>query len=200
MSLFFDIGQGAGLAGSSGVRPFLPPLLAGALARNDAGIDFDGTSYSFLESPGFLLAVFVVAALAYALERRRVEHGAPPVDASTPVELAIGALGLAIGALLFAGSLADGGHVAWPGVIAGAAAAALGWVSVALLLRRARRRVTGSEGSFIAIYGDLIALGLAGLSILFPPIGFVGIAAFLVLLARTRTSSDQKYQGLRILR
>jgi hypothetical protein len=200
LSLFFDIGQGAGLAGSSGVRPFLPPLLAGALARSDAGIDFEGTSYRFLESPGFLLAVFVVAALAYALERRRVEHGAPPADESTPVELALGVLGLGIGALLFAGSLADGGHEAWPGLIAGAAAAALGYASLALLLRRARRRLAGTEGSFIAVYGDVIALGLAGLSILFPPIGFVGIAAFLVLLVRTRGSGDQKYQGLRILR
>ena len=32
--------------------PFLPPLLAGALARGDVGIDFDGTDWSFLESPG----------------------------------------------------------------------------------------------------------------------------------------------------
>src|SRR5690349_24479382 len=50
VSLFMDIGQGTGLAGSSGVRPFLPPLLAGALARGDVGLDFSGTDYRFLES------------------------------------------------------------------------------------------------------------------------------------------------------
>jgi hypothetical protein len=200
LSLVFDIGQGAGLAGASGVRPFLPPLLAGALAREDAGIDFGGTSYHFLESPGFLLAVFVVAALAYALERRRVEHGAPPADSSTRVELALGVLGAVLGALLFAGSLADGGHETWPGLVAGAACAALGYASVALLLWRARRRMPAGQGSFMAVYGDLIALALAGLSILFPPVGFLGIAAFLVLLARTRGSGGQKYEGLRILR
>jgi LysM repeat protein len=64
MSLFMDIGQGAGLSGASGVRPFLPALLAGGLARGDTGLDFDGTSFSFLESPYFLLAVLVVGVIA----------------------------------------------------------------------------------------------------------------------------------------
>ena len=81
-----------------------------------------------------------------------------------------------------------------------AAAAALGYAAVALLLRRARRRLGAGEGSFISVYGDVIALALAGLSILFPPIGLVGIAAFVVLLVRTRGSGGQKYEGLRILR
>src|SRR5437763_490209 len=70
MSLFLDIGEGAGLAGSTGVRPFLPPLLAGALARGDHGIDFSGSKYHFLESTWFLLLVLVLAVIAYALERR----------------------------------------------------------------------------------------------------------------------------------
>ena len=201
MSLVFDIGQGAGLAGASGVRPFLPPLVAGALARADTGIDFEGTSYSFLESPAFLLAVFAVAVVAYALDRRGADDDrASSGDSLPPVEMALAALGLALGALLFAGSLADGGHVSWWGLLAGAAAAALGYAAVALLLRRARKRLAAGEDTFIGVYGDLIALALAGLSILFPPLGFVALAAFVVLLVRTRGSSGQKYQGLRILR
>src|SRR5687767_10761257 len=61
ISLFLDIGQGAGLSGATGVNPFLPPLIAGALARGDAGVDFEGTDYSFLEKPGFLAAVLALA-------------------------------------------------------------------------------------------------------------------------------------------
>ena len=39
------------------------------VARGDLAIDFDGTDWSFLESPGFLLAVFVLALLSYMAER-----------------------------------------------------------------------------------------------------------------------------------
>jgi hypothetical protein len=50
------------------------------------------------------------------------------------------------------------------------------------------------------VYADLVALVLAGLSILFPPIAFVALAAFLVLIVRSRSESAQKYEGLRSLR
>src|SRR5256885_9170316 len=75
MSLFLDIGEGAGVAGATGVRPFLPPLLAGALARGDNGIDFSGSKYHFLESTWFLLLVLVLAVIAYGLERREGPGG-----------------------------------------------------------------------------------------------------------------------------
>src|SRR5256714_14872004 len=66
-----DIGHGAGLAGATGVGPFLPALLAGALAREDSGVDFSGTDFSFLESPAFLLVVLALAIGSYAFQRRR---------------------------------------------------------------------------------------------------------------------------------
>ena len=56
MSVFMDTTTGMGLSGATGVRPYLPPLLAGALARGDTGIDFDGTDWQFLESTGFLFS------------------------------------------------------------------------------------------------------------------------------------------------
>ena len=51
MKLALDILQGLGLASATGLRPFLPALLAGALASGDVGLDFDGTAFAFLESP-----------------------------------------------------------------------------------------------------------------------------------------------------
>ena len=195
MSLILDIGQGAGLSGSSGVRPYLPPLLAGALARGNVGLDFSGTSYSFLESPWWLALMFALAVASYLLERRR-----PGAGTSRQVELGLGLLGLAFGAVLFAGSLADGNYTSWPGLIGGAACAALGFAAVAGLLRRTRRRLDASAASFLTAYADLISLALAGLAILFPPISFVALAGFVLLLIGGRRASGQKYEGLRILR
>jgi hypothetical protein len=195
VSLFLDIGQGAGLAGSSGVRPYLPPLLAGALARGDVGVDFSGTSYSFLESPWWLALMFLFAVASYLLERRR-----PGAGTSRQVELVLGVLGVAFGALLFAGSLADTGHTSWPGLVAGAACAVLGFAAVAGLLRRTRRRLDASAASFLTAYADLVSLALAGLAILIPPIAFVALAGFVLLLLSGQRAGGQKYEGLRILR
>jgi hypothetical protein len=193
MSLFMDIGQGAGLSGASGVRPFLPALLAGGLARGDTGLDFDGTDFSFLESTWFLLIVLALAVVAYALGRR---------GQNELLDRALLAFGAVLGALLFAGSLADEGYTSWPGIIGGAACAALGWFALAALFSRARRRVRDSGGAVALLdaYADGIALALAGLSILFPPLAFVALAAFAVLIVRSRGESAQKYEGLRSLR
>jgi hypothetical protein len=210
-----DIGQGAGLAGASGVRPFLPPLLAGALAREDTGLDFDGTSFSFLESPWFLLAVLALGVLAYARERSRQAQPAPAarpgdprakVDAGRslpdPFDAAMLVLAVVLGALLFAGSLADEGYTSWPGLVAGAACAALGYFAVASLFAGARRRLHGSGGplTLLGVYADVVSLVVAGLSILFPPLAFLALAAFLVLIVRSRGERAQKYEGLRSLR
>jgi Domain of unknown function (DUF4126) len=198
MSLFMDIGTGAGLAGATGVRPYLPPLLAGALARGDVGIDFDGTDWSFLESPVFLAGVLALGVAAYMIERAGAGPGAG--ERRSPVELFAGVVGIVLGALLFAGALADGGEDSWLGLVLGPLCAALGWLAVGGLVERARRRLEGGAAALLTVYADGAALALAALAIFVPPVSFLALIGFAVLLAGGRRREGEKYAGLRILR
>jgi hypothetical protein len=199
MSMFLDIGTGAGLAASTGVRPYIPPLLAGGLARGDTGIDFDGTDWSFLESPAFLLAVFALAVLAYGLERSEANR-ARSDGGRGMLDVLGGVLGLVLGALLFAGALADGGESSWIGLVAGPACAALAWLAVGGLLARARRRLESGAASLLSVYADGAALVLAALAIFLPPVSFLALAGFVALLVGGRRREGEKYAGLRVLR
>jgi hypothetical protein len=192
VSLALDIGQGAGLASASGVRPFLPPLLAGALARGDIGLDFDGSGWAFLESPAFLAAILVLTVLSYGAERSGLDRRA--------LRYGLGGLALALGALLFAGSLAEGDNVAWPGLIGGGAAAALGFAAVGGLLERARRRLDEGAAGLLNAYADGAALVLAAIAIFVPPVAFLGLLALAFLLLSGTREGERKYAGLRILR
>jgi uncharacterized protein DUF4126 len=191
VSVFLDTTTGMGLAGATGVRPYLPPLLAGGLARGDVGIDFDGTDWSFLESTGFLLAVLAVAVIAYLLERS--EQG-------RAVEIVSGVLGLVLGAMLFAGALADGGTEAWPGLVAGPICAFLGWRAVGGVVERARSRLEGGAAALLTAYADGAALILAAVAVFVPPLSILAIAGFVLLLFGGRRREGEKYAGLRVLR
>jgi hypothetical protein len=199
VSLAFDIGQGAGLAGATGVRPFLPPLLTAALASGDIGVDFDNTTFDWVESPGFMAVVLALAVVVYAIDRRvppapRAEGRPPPAQATVAV------LAMSLGAVLFGASLAEGGQTEWPGVIAGMLVAFLGYAAVATLFARARSRLEGGAAALLNVYADVTSLLVAGLSILFPPLGFAVLLGFLVLLLRATRAGGEKYEGLRILR
>jgi hypothetical protein len=191
MSVFLDTTTGIGLAGATGVRPYLPPLLAGGLARSDIGIDFDGTDWRFLESTGFLVAVLAVGAIAYLAERSQRQRA---------VEVFSGVVGIVLGALLFAGALADGGTEAWPGLVAGPICALLGWRAVGGLVERVRGRLEGGAAALLTAYADAVALLLAAIAIFVPPASLLAIAAFVVLLLGARRREGEKYAGLRILR
>lgn len=191
MKLLLDILQGAGLATATGLRPFLPALVAGGLASADLGLDFDGTQFAFLEAPGFLLAL-AVALVASILLRRFFEEGAG--------EAALAGLGIGLGALLFAGSLDDRFDTWWPGVPAGVLCAVLASVATRNLLARVRTRLDPAARTALPMYPEGAGGLLAALTILFPPLALGGLGFLAFLLRGGRRRSQEKYAGLRILR
>jgi hypothetical protein len=197
VSLGFDIGQGAGLAGATGVRPFLPPILTGALASGDVGVDFDNTSFDWVESPAFLLAVLALSVGVYMYDRRTPK---PAPGERSQVQAILVVIAMLLGAVMFGASLAQGGETEWPGIIAGMLCALLGFAAVALLFARARARLEGGAAALLNVYADMTSLVLAALSILFPPLGYAVLVGFLVLLLRAQRGGERKYEGLRILR
>jgi hypothetical protein len=203
MSLFMDIGTGAGLASSTGVRPYLPPLLAGGLARGDIGIDFDGTDFSFLESTAFLAALVAVGVVAFFVERAVANRASGDRSQKRPRDpgdvLAL-LLGLALGGLLFAGTLADNGHETWIGLMLGPFCAVLGWVAIGGLIERVRNRLEPDQAALLTAYADGAALLLAAIAIFVPPLGYLAIPGFILLLLGGRRREGEKYAGLRILR
>jgi hypothetical protein len=195
MKLVLDILQGLGVASATGLRPFLPAILTGALATADLGIDFDGTSFAFLESPIWLL-ILVVALVVSIFVRRVLE--------TPPGESALAGIGIGLGALLCAASIDDRHSTWWYGLLAGAAVALLAsTVSRSLFGRvRARFASSGDTGAAAALpfYGEIAGAIVAGASVLFPPLAIVAIGFLIALLLTGRRRSDQKYAGLRILR
>lgn len=196
MDFALDLLQGAGIAAAIGIRPFLPVLLAGALASADLGLDFDGTDFAFLEQWPFLLGVLVLVAGADLAARR---GGTRALEAG-PLMWALLAAVVALGALEGAGSLADRDHAVLPGIVAGAAAATLGFYAARSLFGRVRRRLDPEAQGALPIYGEGVALAAAGLSILFPPLAVLVLAGLAWLLAGGRRRAGEKYAGLRILR
>jgi hypothetical protein len=219
MHLVFDIFQGIGVAAAVGIRPFLPALAVGALAAGDVEIHFNGTDYSFLQSAGFLLALVVATALWALFERRaRAQGEANPgrdapstgrdgpnterkVPAAKPIEgVGTSIIPMALGALLFAGSLARGHYAAWPGWIGGVICAAIAVAATRPLLARVRGRLDQQAAGALPLYAEAAAVILAALSVVAPPVGPIGLALLVWLLVASRRREGEKYAGLRILK
>lgn len=188
MNLAFDIFQGIGIAAAVGVRPFLPALATGALAAGDVQINFDHTHYAFLEQAPFLIGMVVGVILLALIERRRERPAEVVMVVAAPV----------LGALLFAGALAQDHHAAWPGWIAGVACALLALFATRPLLARVRSRL--EDTAALPAYAEIIALVVAVLSVVAPPVGVIALAGLIWLLIAGRRRGEQKYAGLRILR
>jgi hypothetical protein len=188
--------QGLGIAAAIGIRPFLPTLLVGALAAGDLGIDFGGTDFVFLEQTGFLLAIVVAVAAFNIVDRRR---GADTTGQGAAVMLLL-ACALILGALMASGSIADVSSDWWPGVPVGVAAASLGFLSARSLFGRVSARLDTDTAKALPLYAEGMALLGAGLSVLFPPLAILLVAALAWLLIGGRRREGEKYAGLRILR
>jgi hypothetical protein len=203
---FFYIGLGAGLAAACGLRPFLPVLLAGALASAKAlGVSFAHDPYRFLQSGWWLLAVTVAFVLAYAAQLLLGLAATPPDGVegtrSSPLAAALAGLAYGAGALLFAGTLAAHGDAWWPGLIGGLAAVWLGQEAVVPVIARARRRLPDRAArEALTVYLDAAALLLAALVALLSVLGYVAVALLAWFAWRGRSREGEKYAGLRILR
>jgi Domain of unknown function (DUF4126) len=194
--LVFDIFQGMGVAAAVGIRPFLPALAVGALGVGDVQIDFSHCSFSFLQSTPFLIGMAVGAIVLALVERRlgseRLEQG--------PLALLIAAISVALGALLFAGSLCRGGYAIWPGLIGGVICAGIGILATRPLLARVRARLDSESTGALSLVAEAAALLAAVLSVVAPPVGVIVVGLLLWLLVAGRGRGEQKFAGLRILR
>jgi len=192
LQLLIDILQGMGLSAATGVRPFLPALVADALATADVGIDYEGTPFSFLEQPGWLLAVVLALIVVVVLARReRLEE---------PLESATQGIGLGLGALLFAATLADNTDMWWPGLLAGGLCAALAAAATRSLMTRVRARLDAEARGALPVYLEGTAVLLAGLSVVAAPVSVLALGFFGFLLRGGKRREGEKYAGLRILR
>jgi hypothetical protein len=198
MHLILYIGLGAGLAAAAGLRPFLPALLAGALGSGHVlGVTFAHGGYSFLQSGWWLVAVAAVLAASYLLQMRIGSNG---LEAG-PVGSALAGIGIGVGALLFAGTLAGHGDAAWPGLLGGAACAGCSQAAIRPLLTRTRGRLPDRAArDALTLYIDVTALVAAGLAAVLHPLGYLWLVLLVWLVLASRRRAGETYAGLRLLR
>jgi hypothetical protein len=160
------------------------------------GVRFGHDHFRFLGSTWWLLALAIALAAAYVLQLR-LETERFEVIASP----AITAQAIAVGALLFAGTLAAHGDAWWPGLAAGAGAAALAQRAARPVIAGARRRLPDRAArEALTVYLDAASLVSAALVALLHPLGYIAIALLALFLRRSRARAEEKYAGLRILR
>jgi len=195
MDLFLAICQGLGLALAIGIGGALVALFVAAMASLEAGMDPDGTDFSFISETWFLAILFALVVLGLVSRGRAALRYPLLILLSTT------------GALAFAASLAEEGETAWPGLIVGALATAVAAMIAADILEGAISRAKGSdkEGADAAVNTLVIGFSfggilLAALSLFVPPVSLVAAFLLLALALGRRRKAGEKYEGLRILR
>ena len=192
MKLLLDILQGLGLSQAAGIRPFLPALVAGGAARANVLIDFEGGPFAFMEDPWWLAALAAAALIALILRNE--------VTKDAYLSAAFQGLAMGMGALLFCAVLSGDGYVWWPGIPAGLAGAWLSGTAVQDLFGRAATRLDEQASAHLPVYAEALAVVLAALSVVAPPValGSAGFFAWLIIGGRRR--KGEKHAGLRVLR
>ncbi len=188
--------QGLGLALAVGIGGPLVGLFVAAMGAMEAGFNPDGSSFEFLTQTWFLVLLLALVVLAVVARTREV--------LKLPSLIGIGA----IGAIVFAASLAEGDYTFWPGLVAGALVATPTAVIAADILGGAVERAKGAEvgtpaadaANMMIIVFVTTGVVLAGLSLFAPPASLPFAVAVAYLALTRRRKADEKYEGLRILR
>ena len=199
MDFVFDLLQAAGIAAAVGIRPFLPVAAGRRARRGDLGMDFDGTDFAFLEESPFLLAVGRRARRCSTWSRRRAGRDAA---SRLVLHVARGRRASSLGALLAAPARSPTTATRWSPASSSASSAPRSASPRARSLFARVRSAPGPEARrrAAALRARRAALAAAGLSVLFPPLAILVIAALAWLLAGGRRRAGEKYAGLRILR
>ena len=139
------------------------------------------------------VAAIILAFVERRLGSERLEQG--------PLALLIAAISVALGALLFAGSLCRGGYAIWPGLIGGVICAGIGILATRPLLARVRARLDSESTGALSLIAEAAALLAAVLSVVAPPAG-ADRASPCCCGSRSagRSRGEHKFAGLRILR
>jgi len=192
MKLLLDILQGLGLSQAAGIRPFLPALVAGGAARANVLIDFEGGPFAFMEDPWWLGALAAAGLIALILRNE--------VTKDAYLSAAFQGLAMGMGALLFCAVLSGDGYVWWPGIPAGLAGAWLSGTAVQDLFGRAATRLDEQASAHLPVYAEALAVLLAALSVVAPPVALVSAGFFAWLIIGGRRRKGEKHAGLRVLR
>ena len=188
--------QGLGLALAVGIGGPLVGLFIAAMGAMEAGINPEGSSFEFLTDTWFLVLLIALVVLAVVARSREV------------LKLPSLAGIAAIGAIVFAASLAEGDYAWWPGLIAGALVAIPTAIIASDILGGAIERARGAEpgtpaadaANMMIIVFVTSGIVLAGLSLFAPPAAIPFAVAVGYLALTRRRKADEKYEGLRILR
>lgn len=189
-----DILQAIGIGLAFGLRPSLAPLIVALCAAGNLGVDFEGTSFAFLEGPVVIGVLAVVGVLALG-DSARGSRGKGLDDRIWLI------VAVVFAAAFGAGSVNVHSDASWLGGIIGAVSAVLAWVALTPLVAGARKRLEGEKeaGVILPVLIELTAVATAFLSLVFPPLAIVALIAVLVLFVRGRKTSGGRYAGLRTL-